>query len=190
MATDRQIATNRQNARRSSGPRSQAGKSRASRNRYRHGLSASPPTTAKGSGRLDKLAREIAGKTDAAILTRARAIAEAQLELARVRQTKVELLKCVHALGGLRPLLPFESPREVLRDPRDYKRPLVTNKPAELDAAAPMPKNEPARTSEAVRRALPDLLTLDRYEHLQLDETAPFAISSPLRSLRNFSGSF
>jgi hypothetical protein len=42
-----------------------------------------------------------------------------------------------------------------------------------------MPKNEPARTSEAVRRALPDLLTLDRYEHLQLDETAPFAISSP-----------
>jgi hypothetical protein len=39
MASERQIAANRQNARRSSGPRSNAGKRRSSANALRHGLS-------------------------------------------------------------------------------------------------------------------------------------------------------
>jgi hypothetical protein len=40
MASERQIAANRRNAQKSSGPRSVAGKTRASRNAYRHGLAA------------------------------------------------------------------------------------------------------------------------------------------------------
>jgi hypothetical protein len=39
MASERQIAANRQNARKSTGPRSASGKKRASWNAYRHGLS-------------------------------------------------------------------------------------------------------------------------------------------------------
>ena len=41
MASDRQIAANRRNARKSTGPRSGAGKKRARRNAYRHGLTLS-----------------------------------------------------------------------------------------------------------------------------------------------------
>ena len=40
MATDKQIATNRQNAKKSTGPKSEIGKLRSRRNAFRHGLTA------------------------------------------------------------------------------------------------------------------------------------------------------
>jgi uncharacterized membrane protein len=40
MATDKQIITNRQNARHSTGPRTESGKRRSRRNAIRHGLTA------------------------------------------------------------------------------------------------------------------------------------------------------
>jgi len=36
--------------------------------------------------------------------------------------------------------------------------------PQRIDPSATMPTEEPERTAEAVRRALPDLAKLDRYE--------------------------
>jgi hypothetical protein len=86
MASERQIAANRHNARKSTGPRSGAGKKRASRNSYRHGLTLNITSTAAFAKQLDKLARKIAGNTDAITLERAREIAQAELELARVRR--------------------------------------------------------------------------------------------------------
>jgi hypothetical protein len=83
MASERQIAANRRNARKSAGPRSGAGKKRASRNAYRHGLTLNITSTAVFAKQLDKLVREIAGDTeDAMLLERARAIAQAELDLA------------------------------------------------------------------------------------------------------------
>src|SRR6201982_3057226 len=90
MASERQIAANRRNARNSTGPRSGAGKKRASRNAYRHGLTLSITSSAAYAKQLDRLVREIAGNTeDPILLERARAIAQAELELARVRRVKV-----------------------------------------------------------------------------------------------------
>ena len=40
MATDKQIAANRENAKKSTGPRTEPGKRRSRRNAYRHGLTA------------------------------------------------------------------------------------------------------------------------------------------------------
>jgi hypothetical protein len=97
-------------------------------------------------------------------LTRARPIAEAELELARIRRTKVALLRRVHAFGGFGPWLPFVSHREALRFVREYKQGIVTRVPDELNAATTMPNSEPERTSEAIRRALPEMLALDRFE--------------------------
>ena len=72
MASERQITANRRNARKSTGPRSGAGRKRASRNAYRHGLTCITSTAAFAK-QLDKLARKIAGNTDDAItLERAR----------------------------------------------------------------------------------------------------------------------
>ena len=57
MASERQIAANRRNARKSTGPRLGAGKNRASRNAYRHGLTLSRTSTAAYAKQLDKLVR-------------------------------------------------------------------------------------------------------------------------------------
>jgi hypothetical protein len=146
MASEGQIAANRRNARRSTGPRSGAGKKRASRNAYRHGLTMNITSTAAYAKQLDKLARKIAGNTDDAItLERARAIAQAELELARVRRAKVVLIERASAFGELDP------PQLTVAVPRP------------IDSAT-MPSQEPDRSAEAVRRVLPDLRKLERYE--------------------------
>ena len=86
MTTERQIAANRANAKRSSGPKSRAGKARASQNAYRHGLAARMTMDADRVSAVAALAREIQasmrGQIDRA---GALAIAQAELEVLRVR---------------------------------------------------------------------------------------------------------
>src|SRR5262249_37872084 len=111
MASERQIAANRRNARKSTGPRSGAGKNRASRNAYRHGLPLDIASTAPFSKQLDKFVRKIAGNTENAIvLERARAIAQAELDLARVRQAKVALIERASAFGVALAAMPSQEP--------------------------------------------------------------------------------
>jgi hypothetical protein len=93
MTTPRQFKANRTNARASTGPRSKAGKARAGRNARRHGLSiavASDPATA---GAAEALARHIAGDgAGPAAMALARAFAEAQIDLDRVRKVRRHVL--------------------------------------------------------------------------------------------------
>jgi hypothetical protein len=148
VATERQIAANRHNARKSTGPRSNAAKKRTSRNAYRHGLSLCSIANPTISKRLDRLARKIAGNgADRIILEHARAAAQAALDLARVRQVKVALINRVYALGALGP------PQDFLPAIQEF-----------VDPLAKMPSLDPERTAEAIRRALPELRRLDRYE--------------------------
>src|SRR5262245_52515446 len=164
MASEKQIAANRRNARKSTGPRSRAGKGRASQNAYRHGLNLSIASSAEFANRLDGLARKIAGNTkDATILERARTVAEAHLDLTRVRRTKVALIARVLAFGDLTPSQPF-SAAEAIRCLKALERGLVTSMPESIDPSATMPAHEPDRTGEALRRVLPELMMLERYE--------------------------
>jgi hypothetical protein len=162
MASERQIAANRRNARKSTGPRSGAGRKRASRNAYRHGLTLSIASAAAFAKQLDALVRKIAGNTDDAItLERAREIAQAELELARVRRVKVALIERASAFGELDP--PRLTVTQMIRllNALDRGR-LIVPKPS--DPSAAMPSQEPVRSAEAVRRVLPELRKLDRYE--------------------------
>ena len=160
MATERQIAANRVNAGKSTGPRSKAAKKRASRNAYRYGLSLSLTSSAAIAKRLDVLARKIAGNSkNEIILEHARAAAQAELDLARVRQVKVALIERVSAFGSL------DLPQVGIR----YLKSILSGRslpalPQRIDPSATMPTEEPERTAEAVRRALPELAKLDRYE--------------------------
>jgi hypothetical protein len=167
MASERQIAANRQNARKSTGPRSATGKKRASRNAYRHGLSK-PIWGAEFTRAVDDLARDIAGDAaDPATLDLARDAAEAVLDLDRVRRVKVALIARMSAFGRL------EVP-PLFRSARDEGNWLVQHYwgttywksriKLAVDDLPPMPTEEPQRTAEAVRRALPSLLRLQRYE--------------------------
>jgi hypothetical protein len=162
MASERQIAANRRNARKSSGPRSGAGKKRAGRNAYRHGLTLNIVSTAAHAKQLDKFVREIAGDTkDAIALERARAVAEAELDLARVRRTKIALIERASAFGELDP--PQLTVAQMIRLLNAFDRGrFIVAKP--LDASPTMPSREPHRSAEAVRRVLPELHRLDRYE--------------------------
>ena len=153
MASERQIAANRRNARKSTGPRSAAGKKRAGRNAYRHGLSVSMSSNA------------------AFALERARAVAEAELELARVRRAKVALIERASAFGELDPPRPprvavsqaLRVLNSIVRNPNAPTGGRVTF-PEPIDSSATMPSQEPYRSAEAIRRVLPVLRKLDRYE--------------------------
>jgi hypothetical protein len=92
MPTEKQVAANRRNARRSTGPRSSAGKMRASQNSYRHGLATSGPY-AEIAERIERLARMIAGDTeDVVALECARTVAQAEFDLAQVQRVKLALI--------------------------------------------------------------------------------------------------
>ena len=165
MTTERQIAANRLNAGKSTGPRSRATKKRASRNAYRHGLSLSLTSSAAIAKRLEMLARKIAGNSkNEIILEHARVAAHAELDLARIRQVKVALIERVSALGSLDTPQVFGSAAQgsrYLKSIRSGREPAL---PKRIDPLATMPTEEPERTAEAVRRTLPELAKLDRYE--------------------------
>ena len=161
MASERQIAANRRNARKSTGPRSTAGKNRASRNAYRHGLTVNITSTAALTAQLDKRVRESAGDSgDAILLERARAVAQAELELARVRRAKVALIERASTFGELDPPRVTAIQMIQLLNALERGRPL----PKPIDASRTMPSQHPERLAEAIRRVLPQLRRLDRYE--------------------------
>jgi hypothetical protein len=141
--------------------RADAGRKRASRNAYRHGLTLSINSTAAYAKQLDKLVREIAGESeDAIVLERARAIAQAELDLARVRRAKVALIERASAFGELDPPRLTVTQTIQLLNAFERGRPM----PKPIDASTTMPSQEPERLAEAVRRVLPQLRKLDKYE--------------------------
>lgn len=102
MATDKQIAANRANAKRSSGPKTAAGKKRSSRNAYRHGLSASKPQDESSFAMLNAIANALVAEqsTDARPLV-AKEFALAQVELARIQAIRAELWAGIVLSEGL-----------------------------------------------------------------------------------------
>jgi hypothetical protein len=164
VASERQIAANRRNAHNSTGPRSAAGKRRASRNSYRHGLTSATTSSAKWAKCVERLACEIAGDTsDVIILEYARTAAEAEFDLAQIRRVKVAIIERIMAFGEANRPRTFQSLAQVKRFFSGLDRgELVLPNP--VDAAPAMPETQPERSAEALRRALPELVKLDRYE--------------------------
>jgi hypothetical protein len=174
MLSERQLAANRRNAQRSTGPSSRAGKQRASRNAFRHGLTSTTLYSAYAH-EVEEMTRKIAGDTkDERILTVARDFAAAELELARVRRVKVALIERTRACGALKQPPPIRSLAQLNRFLENLDRGIFAL-PERIDPAASMPSEEPYRSAEAVRRVLPELLKLNRYERrasIRRDEAA------------------
>jgi hypothetical protein len=94
MASDRKIAANRRNSRRSSGPRTVTGKLTVSRNALRHGLAAANLRDSGIATEVDRLATAIAGEhADAAQREQALIIAESELTLLRVRAARTSIFQ-------------------------------------------------------------------------------------------------
>jgi hypothetical protein len=169
MATERQIAANRANAAKSTGPRSATGKKRSASNSLSHGLTTRY-SSAEFTRQLEELARQIAGNiNDQDELELARTVAEAELDLARVRRVKAALVDRVAVTGGLVPARHFRTKREQTKWFNATLRWIASrqDKPADpimFNPADSMPSSKPARTMEAARRLLPTLDKLMRYE--------------------------
>jgi hypothetical protein len=93
VTSERKIRANRANARASTGPKTARGRASSARNALRHGLTlpvCSDPTL---SEEVETLAREIAGPgAKAEIQELARRLAEAQIDLRRVRHARHQFL--------------------------------------------------------------------------------------------------
>jgi hypothetical protein len=93
VTSELKINANRANSRASTGPRTRYGRARAARNALRHGLSLPVCSDPVLSEHVEALTREIAGAdANAEIQASARLIAEAQIDLRRVRQARHQLL--------------------------------------------------------------------------------------------------
>jgi hypothetical protein len=99
MTSERQIVANRQNGRRSRGPKSSAGKRHSSANAFRHGLSRK--IGARGDPETDALAHLlIAENADEERLEHARSVVRAHFDLLRIREVKRDLIERLYRFGA------------------------------------------------------------------------------------------
>jgi hypothetical protein len=88
----RQIAS-QNNGKKGRGPKTELGKSRASKNAYRHGLSIAISDDPTFSPLVDKLGAMIAGDlSDEIRLMLSRQLAEAQFDIMRIRKARTDIL--------------------------------------------------------------------------------------------------
>jgi hypothetical protein len=89
MTSEKKIAANRANARKSTGPRTAPGKARAGQNAFRHGLASAAPRGPAMSASIERIAQKICGdgatqeQYDQALI-----IAESEAMLQKVRAAK------------------------------------------------------------------------------------------------------
>jgi hypothetical protein len=168
VTSERKTRTNRANARASTGPKTTHGRSHAARNALRHALSLPVYSDPVLSAEVEALTRKIAGTgANAEQQQRARHIAEAQIDLRRVRYARHQLLS------------------QALSD-RDYESDGMLRKKAALairclrriGPSAPMPDNVmeflnskpegPYKFAAILADKTRQLLALDRYERRAL----------------------
>jgi hypothetical protein len=168
MASERQVAANRRNALKSTGPRSEAGKRRASRNAYRHGLAAAVGHSVTGAAEIDALASAIAvaatgfgaAAADAEILAFARAAAHAECERVRIRALKAAAMSALMAAANLPVVVPHFADKERVAIAGSGEG-LSEGSPA---PASRLPSSGPTPDADAVNGPLTELRVLDRYE--------------------------
>ena len=101
MASERQIAANRRNAAKSTGPRSAAGKQRAGGNAVRHGL-FSLATRRSALEEIEALAHRLPARAPVIFpLAHARSAAEADIEVKRARRVRLALIERVESFSSL-----------------------------------------------------------------------------------------
>jgi hypothetical protein len=178
MTSPAKIAANRRNARRSTGPRSAAGKARARRNAFRHGLATPASLDHVAMDRINDLifalTRDFPSKLELELAT---LTAEAQSEIERVRQAKVSMVKRAYAhlraeggrllSAGERAALAFAGKTEILMGCERYER-AVSRRNRALQALAKLQRE--LRRKEAIEFVGPPRPKLLRTRHIPFRE--------------------
>ena len=100
MTSERKIAANRNNAKKSTGPRSSSGRATSRNNARRHGLAIAIGSDPAFRDDIEILAKLLAGRRED-VVEFAREAAEAHLDLTRIRRIRARLSK---GCGFLMPL--------------------------------------------------------------------------------------
>jgi len=146
MTSERKIAANRENAKKSTGPRTSVGKARAGRNALRHGLESANFGDSGASEKVARIAKAICnGDIHPLRYEQAIVIAECQVLVARVQAARLAAIERKRVEEGREAAPPFEATREA-------------------NESAPEVRDE----VECLCLALPDLLRLERYERRAL----------------------
>jgi hypothetical protein len=159
MTSPAKIAANRRNARRSTGPRSAAGKARARRNAFRHGLATPGSLDHVAMDRIDNLVDALTIHVHSQLqIQLATVAAEAQAEIERVRRTKVNLVNRASAQlreegagllsAGERAALAFAGKTEILMACERYERRAISRRNRALHALAKLQRE--LRREEAI----------------------------------------
>jgi hypothetical protein len=167
VTSERKIRANRANARASTGPKTGQGRVRSARNALRHGLSLPVLSDRALSEEVEALAREIAGPSaNMEIQELARRIAEAQIDLRRVRHARHQILS--HALSD-----PHSDSganiREKVRGLDSLLRPNAPDVPieAQVNFVTSTPEG-PQKLATILSQKAKQLRAMDRYERRAL----------------------
>jgi hypothetical protein len=162
------MKSNRANARLSTGPKSTEGRTRSAKNALRHGLSRSVRASPIFSEEVEALAFEIVG-TDAGAETQelARQIAEAQIDLRRVRYARHELLSKALADPDYESRASLKAKYELLV-PYTQNTGLVTPVPDEIIRILDWRPEGPLKLATILSDMAQMLSAMDRYERRAL----------------------
>jgi hypothetical protein len=101
MTSERKIAANRNNAKKSTGPRSEGGRSVSRRNALRHGLAVSIGNDSAFGSDVEDLAKLLSSASGLhSVSGVAREAAEAQLDLSRIRNIRDCLYETIYFVDG------------------------------------------------------------------------------------------
>jgi len=163
LTSERKITANRANARASTGPKTADGRARAARNALRHSLSLPVCSNPALSEEVAPLAREIAGPdANAETQDLARQVAEAQVDLRRVRYARHKLLS--DALADPH----YDNWREKWAVLRSLMRKNAPDLPVENLVAFPNTPQGPHKFATILSQEAKQLLAMDRYERRAL----------------------
>jgi hypothetical protein len=166
MQPDRKIKANRANARASTGPKTARGRARSARNAFRHGLSLSVESDQLLCEQVQALTRQIAG-SDSSVHTQilAHRIAEAQVDLLRVRHARHRLLSEELRNPDYRsPTTMLKQFRAVLR----FARAFGADTPLPADLIVESKPEGPFKVATILSDNARQLEALDRYERRAL----------------------
>ena len=184
MASEKQIAANRINARKSCGPRTAAGKARVSRNALRHGLAALTHRGPRIFQQTERMAKALCGAdNDPFLFEHALIIAENEVLLRSIRMERIAAIERLRdsmaiplAQGDNGPAMAEAKSAEARLASDEIDKMMVQYGFADLfhvpcdllEEAPPGPEWRPSPQERdelgALLEAVPDLNKLDRYE--------------------------